>query len=432
MKNILFTLATIFINTTLFATNLIFNGESLSAYIGQEVVFTQTLYVCGHYNHTLYLSYERVRQPEEVAIYGSAAYDSATARCGEAFLTVYCPDILADTVRTGATIQNLVATVTGERALRINGNCPFGNNQRPTVRPNVGNARLIVCAANLEYYCPDWSGTYGASSDVEFATQHIKTIKALTNIDADIYAFAELQQGSVSLDSLVRGLNASTVPGRYHFVMDDDTVTTTYTKVGFIYRTDKVVPVLNLGHPYGPASSAYQMSSGYHKREYVQCFEELGSHERLVIAMNHFKSKSGGDSSNLFHNEGRMENANRLTSFLDAELDNRYYQDEDILIVGDLNCGSMEEPIRYLQSNGYTNILMQHAPTEYSYVFDNEVEYLDHVLASASLASQITGAAPYHINADESYKHYYTYGDTTMYRYSDHDPIIIGLNLNGG
>ena len=41
------------------------------------------------------------------------------------------------------------------------------------------------------------------------------------------------------------------------------------------------------------------------------------------------------------------------------------------------------------------------------------------------------GAYPvYHLNADASYRQGYYYGDTTMYRYSDHDPIVVGLNLN--
>lgn len=407
-----------------------FNGEPLSAYIGQTVEFQQTLYVCGRYNHQLYLSYERLRQAEECAVYGSSAYDSIQSAHSTAILTAYCPNVLTDSIRLGSTLTNLEAIVTGTRAIRIEGNLMVGNNTRPTVPPSLGDARLIVCAANLEYYCPEWQDTYGAGSDDEFAIQRTKTIKALANIGADIFAFAEIQQGAVALQSLIDGLNDATTAGRYAYVADNDTVTTTYTKVGFIFRTDKVAPILNIGHPYGPAANSYQMQSGYHKRMLVQCFEELSTHERFVLCMNHFKSKSGGDSTNNYYNSTRIENAEHLTDFIDAELQNRYYSDEDILIVGDLNCGSMEDPILHFQSNGYTNMLTQFSPNEYSYTFNNEVEYLDHVLASTSLQPQITAVVPYHINTDESYKYYYTYGDTSMYRYSDHDPILIGLRLS--
>lgn len=409
---------------------VVFDGSPLTPFIGQTVTFEQTLHVCGRYGHNLYLSYERMRLPEEVTIFGTAAYDGAQIAFNQAFITAYCPDISTDSIRTGATISQLLATVTGERNIQISSPVEFANNQRPTHRPGVGNASLIVCAANLEYYCPDWEGTYGAESDEEFAVQHTKLMKALLNINADLYAFAEIQQGSIALNSIVQGLNAATAPNRFAFVADDDTLTNAYTKVGFVYRTDKVTPVLSLGHPYGPVSNAYGMRSGYHRREYVQAFEEISSAERFIVSMNHFKSKSGGDSTNNFYNADRMENAQHLTYFLETEQDNNFYQDPDILIIGDLNCGTMEEPIRYLESSGYTNLLHLYAPDQYSYTYRNGVEYLDHALASSSMVEQVTGAQPYHINADESYYHYYPYGDTSMYRYSDHDPLIIGLNLH--
>ncbi len=409
---------------------VVFDGSPLTSFIGQTVTFEQTLHVCGRYGHNLYLSYERLRQPEEVARYGTLEYEIARTNCNNGILTAYCPNISTDTIRLGATLTHLTALVTGERHIRVNQDATFANNMRPTSRPNVGNARLILCSANLEYYCPEWQGSYGAESDAEFATQHLKLMKALTNINADLYAFAELQQGRVALDSIVRGLNARTVPERYAYVTDHDDENNTYTKVGYIYRTDRLIPVLGLGHPYGPASNAYTMQSGYHKREYVQAFQEISTNERFIISMNHFKSKSGGDSTNNFYNAGRMENAQRLILFLESEQNNNYYQDPDILILGDLNCGTMEEPVQFLEEHGYENILNIYAPTQYSYSFNNEVCYLDHALASTSMLPQITGAQPYHLNADESYLHHYPYGDTSMYRYSDHDPLIIGLNLH--
>lgn len=410
------------------AQNIVFDGTALTSYYNQTVTFQQTLHVCGQYNHNLYLSYERLRQPEELAIYGTAAYDSINAKNEQAILTCYCPDMLCDTIRSGATLTNISALVTGDRSIRINGNFQIANNTRPIERPNVGG-RLIVCGANLEYYCPAWQNTYGAESDAEFAVQHCKTMKALTNIGADIFAFAELQQGAIALDSIVRGLNSRTEPGRYAYVDDGNEITNTYTKVGFVYRADKVHPVLVLGHPYGAGAYENAMKTGYHRRMLVQAFEENATGERFVIAINHFKSKSGGTEANNYYNGYRVENAQYLTDFLSTELANNYYQDDDILILGDLNCGTMEEPIRNLQSAGFENQLTRFAPNEYSYVFDDEVEYLDHALASPSMAQQITGVQPYHINADESYKFYYTYNDTTMYRYADHDPIIVGLNL---
>ncbi len=418
-------------------THVVFNGQSLQPYAGQTVMFDQTLHVVGRYSNSsysyLYLSYERLRQPEECAVQGSAEYDSIAASHATAIISARCYNLDVNTIRLGATIEQLQAVVlsTGERNIRIDGPQSFDNNERPTQRPDVGNARLVVCESNLEYYCPVWDGTYGAGSDEEFERQHLKTVKALANIDADLYALEELQQGREALDRLVEGLNACTAPGRYAAVEDFDSVTSTYIKVGMIYRTDKLRPILHLGHPYHPSNSEYVMRAGDYRRELVQCFEEIATGERFILCVNHFKSKSGGDSTNNYYNEARVEEAAYLIDFLSAELQNNYYGDADILILGDLNCGTMEEPVRLLEEYGYENMVSRYAPTDYSYTFNDEVEYLDHALASATMAEQITGIAPYHINADEPYQLHYNYGDdTTMYRYSDHDPIIIGLTLD--
>jgi uncharacterized protein len=69
-------------------------------------------------------------------------------------------------------------------------------------------------------------------------------------------------------------------------------------------------------------------------------------------------------------------------------------------------------------------------------VFDGESGYLDHALANADLAAQVTGTAHWHINADEPFVIDYNtefkpqdlYTDTP-YRSSDHDPVIVGLQL---
>ena len=72
-------------------------------------------------------------------------------------------------------------------------------------------------------------------------------------------------------------------------------------------------------------------------------------------------------------------------------------------------------------------------------MFDGQAGYLDHALASATLIGQVTGAADWHINSDEPDILDY---DTTFkppaqealyepnqYRTSDHDPVVVGLNL---
>jgi predicted extracellular nuclease len=114
--------------------------------------------------------------------------------------------------------------------------------------------------------------------------------------------------------------------------------------------------------------------------------------------------------------------------------------DPDYLIIGDLNSYDEEDPIGKLQSAGFTDMVKQFGGEKaYSYLFDAAVGYLDHALASPVLTQQITDTSVWAINADEPDILDY---DTSFkkdaqdalyapdaFRSSDHDPVIVGLNL---
>jgi hypothetical protein len=123
--------------------------------------------------------------------------------------------------------------------------------------------------------------------------------------------------------------------------------------------------------------------------------------------------------------------------------------DSDTLIIGDLNAYAKEDPIAALQSGGYTDLVAQFGgASAYGYVFDGQLGYLDHALANDSLQPQVAGVAEWHINADEIPLFDYnddarTADEATFeeesdslplyepneFRTSDHDPVIVGLNL---
>ena len=91
---------------------------------------------------------------------------------------------------------------------------------------------------------------------------------------------------------------------------------------------------------------------------------------------------------------------------------------------------------------GFTNLIdFFNGADAYSYVFRGEAGYLDHALASQSLSSKVTGVAEWHINADEPRSLDYNVEfksnpqiaslyNADSYRSSDHDPVIVGLQLN--
>jgi predicted extracellular nuclease len=131
--------------------------------------------------------------------------------------------------------------------------------------------------------------------------------------------------------------------------------------------------------------------------------------------------------------------ANALKDWLAA--DPTRSGDPDFLIIGDLNAYTREDPIRALEAAGYTNLIRRDiGDGAYSYVFQGQSGYLDHALATASLRRQVTGVTEWHINADEPVvldynTEFKTPGQLSSfyspepYRSSDHDPLLIGLNL---
>ena len=111
----------------------------------------------------------------------------------------------------------------------------------------------------------------------------------------------------------------------------------------------------------------------------------------------------------------------------------------------------MEDPITAIRSgpddtagtsDDYTNLIKKYIGTyAYSYVFDGQAGYLDYALSSATLTDQVTGAAEWHINADEADVLDYDLtfkspGEQALYepaayRISDHDSVLVGLDLLG-
>ena len=71
--------------------------------------------------------------------------------------------------------------------------------------------------------------------------------------------------------------------------------------------------------------------------------------------------------------------------------------DLDVLVIGDLNSYTEEDPIDILRAGGLINL----DNDGYSYVFNGQAGSLDHALATPSLAAQIAATSVWHINADE-------------------------------
>ena len=101
--------------------------------------------------------------------------------------------------------------------------------------------------------------------------------------------------------------------------------------------------------------------------------------------------------------------------------------------MGDFNAYTQEDPVEVLRGAGFVDLGSTFDAGRYSYVFDELSGSLDHALGHAALTAKITGVAHWNINSVESFAYQYT-GDPALYaphqyRSSDHDPLVLGIDL---
>lgn len=415
-----------------------------TSYSGRQVCIEDELVVCGIYKGVITLSPERLYVPEErapgLSEGDSTAYWSRVAYNASKRISLECR--YPYSLNLGATVKGLQATVVGDRKL-VSGQQPHFRNYVPSKRvPHFKDADMVVCGANIENYFVHLGG-YATRriTPEQHALQRLKVASALCKLDADVYALCELEKGPSAPADLVAAMDEVCHKSRYAFVetgaRDGDTIS-----VGYIYRKDRV-------RPYGHMYRAYEDEQDiYAYRFLVQGFEHIATGERFAISLNHLRSKRGGG---YVSNARRMENTGRILECL-ASWNESEDADEDVLLLGDYNCYTYEEPLQTLVKVGYADMLAGDS-LHYTYSYKGECGSLDRVFASESMAARIVGVAPVHWNTDyyysAGYKSRYNYkvkgegakGEkleltgqakkNILFRYSDHDPVVIGIKLKG-
>lgn len=283
----------------------------------------------------------------------------------------------------------------------------------------------------------------GANNLVEFTRQRDKIVSAIKAIDADVVGLMEIQNnGNIALQNLVDSLNAAMGAGTYTPVaLPTGGTGTDAIRVAMLYKPGKLSAM----------GDAVSDTDPIHNRPpLVQTFSALNG-EQFSVVVNHFKSKgscpaSGDPNADQGDGQGcwnalRVQQSQALLNFVNAH--SASVGDNDVLVIGDLNAYGKEDPVLALTTNGLVDELARMNSAPYSYVFDGEAGYLDHALTTASLNSQIAGTGHWHINADEpSVIDYNTefkqpacatcspdLYTPTPYRSSDHDPVLVGVNL---
>lgn len=282
----------------------------------------------------------------------------------------------------------------------------------PVALPSIGEPDLVVLAQNVRNYFIHYTEADRSDCGDEacLVSKTNRMVDVFRFANADIIALCELEANEVPLQVITDSLNGRTEDSPYAYVTDG-IVDNGYTfiKSGFIYRKDKVKPI--------GANNASTSQTYYKYTMRYQMFEDLTSGGRFTLSMNHFKAK---DTTEDQGNAKRVSEATDLKNKMQS-----ITADPDILILGDLNCEIGEEPLQILVDAGYEEQLLIYNPAAFSHCYGGG-ELIDHVFANSTMATQITGAAVYHICTSCGDNAAYN----SAYRYSDHDPYLVGLKLN--
>ena len=324
-------------------------------------------------------------------------------------------------------------------------------NNRPPVPDNPNGALMVASFNVLNYFTTIDTGSpicgpsgdqdcRGADSAEEFTRQRDKIIDAIAEMDADIVGLIEIENNATTaIQDLVDGLNNVMGSGTYDFI-DTGTIGTDAIKVALIYKPGSVSPVGS----YAILDSSVDPTFNDAKNRPVlaQTFAD-NEGEIFTVAVNHLKSKGsscesigdpdtgdGQGNCNLTRTSAATALANLLKTYPTG------IYDLDFLILGDLNAYAKEDPVDAIKDAGYTDLVDSYGgDNKYSYVYKGQAGYLDHALSNFSLTLQVAGAMVWHINADEpsalNYNDYNQPGlySADRYRSSDHDPVVVFLEL---
>jgi predicted extracellular nuclease len=326
-------------------------------------------------------------------------------------------------------------------------------NERTAVPDEVGGTLQVASFNVLNYFTTvddgssncgplENQGCRGADNLDELERQRTKIVQAIAAIDADIVGLIEIENHVATsvdepLDDLVQGINAVAGAGTYDYVTTGP-IGSDAIKVALVYKPATVA--LNGAYEILDSSVDPLFDDGRNRPALAQTFTELSTGESATVVVNHLKSKGSScgagddDPEQGSCNLTRTNAATAIVNWLDNPA-NAF--DEDVLVIGDLNAYDKEDPIDALTAGGYSDLTLEFlGEYAYTYGYSGQWGYLDYAMANSSLQSAVTATTVWHINADEpDILDYDTnYNDPSFYapdayRSSDHDPVIVGLDL---
>lgn len=288
----------------------------------------------------------------------------------------------------------------------------------------------------------------GAANQENFERQEAKIVAAINALGADVVTLMEIENSAkfgkdrdAALAILVDALNEK-APGTWDYVRSPAAVPALEDED--VIRTAMIFKKA-VAEPVGESVILDDdVAFSNARKPLAQAFKPVGGteDETFLAMVNHFKSKGSAPSSgsNVDSGDGqgawnaaRVTQAEALVAFADSLKEST--DTDKVFLTGDFNAYTQEDPMQVLYEAGYIN--QGQKDDSYSYVFSGLSGSLDHILASPEADSTVTGVDTWNINSVESvaleYSRYNNnvtdYYVADPYRASDHDPVLVGLDL---
>ncbi|MDO6566128.1 ExeM/NucH family extracellular endonuclease [Alteromonas sp. 1_MG-2023] len=452
------------------------------------------------------------RQPSDVAAPLTDAYVEAVAASEASLLKIEdnssssYPDTInyfptfsyANPIRIGDTVSASGPLNYSFGTFRINPTEVITVTSTREANPVVTEGNLSIATFNVLNYFNgevdangdvtyDFDLNRGAENETEFALQEARIVEAIVGLNADVVGLMEIENDGFGDDSaivsLVAAVNAELADAeQYSFIStaDSTAIGTDAITVGLLYRAAIVTPEGDAQVVDMPIQQIDEDSVAQMRPSLIQSFAHVESGKTFAVAVNHFKSKGSECGEDLAEEVSETDtiqgscNALRVSAAItlgDALSDESL--PERILVLGDLNSYSAEDPVAVLTdytaetqgytvmtaantgmddgasvevtaNYGYVNLAEEFDAEGYSYWFygTEQVGSLDHVLASEAMLADAVDGAHWSINSPEVYQFQYdqalsyypdedgyAFTDVGPFRSSDHDPFIATFNL---
>ena len=263
----------------------------------------------------------------------------------------------------------------------------------------------------------------GAKSYGAYQLQLKKLASAIYAVDPDILAMMELENdGEDEFSSIQQFCDYLNKYGdsQYEIAHTHGLIGDYPIKTGIIYDSSVVETKYKAKYHNHPHFSRPSLSQRFIYNDSLE----------FVLCANHFKSKGSRNAKGLdldqkdgqaSYNYKRTLQAKALLDIIDS-----LYFDENIIVLGDFNAYSQEDPIQVLQSTNLHRL----ETVNHSYVYRGKNGSLDHVFVSENFLDHIDQVQTWNINSIYpswiDYSH--TFADSSYFRSSDHNPMVIGVN----